>query len=186
MKETPIDVPWLKVFSTGFKHGIKWAGAGLLCELPILIAMLLGLTSKEEAIRMAWTFPALIAGLGCLIALILIVVVAYMKHRWVRYLALFIMVLFFGSPVMLLIFLPYEPLYSFVVQLHRVGLPPPSTGWGIRIAVSLYAFFLYWWSKIPIALFIKAKVHGRIWRWIVETANKDNRKGLKKFIKEEL
>ena len=89
------------------------------------------------------------------------------------------MVLFFGSPVMLLIFLPYVPLYSFVVQ-------PPSTGWGFRIAVSLYAFFLYWWSKIPIAMFIKAKVHASIWRWIVETANKDNRKGLKKFIKEEL
>ena len=181
MKEPPIDVPWLKVFATGFKHGIKWAGVGVLCELPILIGMLLGLTSKEEAIEMAVGLPTWIAGLGCLIALIAIVVVAYMKYRWVRYLALFIMVLLVGYLVMLLIFLPYLPLYCFVKQ-------PPTIGWGFCIAVSLYAFFLYWWSKIPIAMFIKAKVHASIWRWIVETANSDsdNKKALKNFIKEEL
>ena len=179
MKETPIDVPWLKVFATGFKHGIKWAGASLLFELPILLGMLLGLTSKEQGIRMAWGLPALIAGLGCLIALMGIIAVAYMKHRWFRYLALMIIVLFFGSQVMLLIFLPYVGIYGFIVD-------PPGSAWGFSIAFSFIAFFLYWWSKIPIAMFIKAKVHGRIWRWIVETASKDNRKGLKKFIKEEL
>ena len=180
MKESPIDVPWLKVFATGFKHGIKWAGVSILFELPVLIFMLLGLTSKEQAIRMAWGIPALVAGLGCLVALLVIVVVAYMKHRWVRYLAMIIMVLFFSWPFMLLIFLPYVGIYVCVVQ-------PPSTAWDC-IAVSLYAFFLYWWSKIPIAMFIKGKVHASIWRWIVKTANKDkaNKKDLKKFIKEEL
>ena len=76
MKETAIDVPWLKVFATGFKHGIKWAGASLLFELPILLGMLLGLTSKEQAIRMAWGIPALVAGLGCLLALMGIIAVA--------------------------------------------------------------------------------------------------------------
>jgi hypothetical protein len=180
MKESPIDVPWLKVFATGFKHGIKWAGVSILFELPILLGMLLGLTSKEQATRMAWGIPAVVAGLGCLVALIGIVVVAYMKHRWVRYLALFIMVLFFSWPFMLLIFLPYVGIYVCVVQ-------PPSTAWDC-IAASVYAFFLYWWSKIPIAMFIKGKVHASIWRWIVKTANKDkaNKKDLKKFIKEEL
>ena len=181
MKETAIDVPWLKVFATGFKHGIKWAGASLLFELPILISMLLGLTSKEQAIRAAWGIPALVAGLGCLLALMGIIAVAYMKHRWFRYLALMFIVLFFGSPVMLLIFLPYVGIYVFIAE-------PPGSAWGFCIAGSLYAFFLYWWSKIPIAMFIKGKVHVSIWRWIVKTANSDsaNKKALKKFIKEEL
>ena len=179
MKETAIDVPWLKVFATGFKHGIKWGLASLLFELPILLGMLLGITSKEQAIWMAWGIPSMVAGLGCLLALMTIIAVAYMKHRWFRYLALMFIVLFFGSQVMLLIFVPYVGIYGFIAQ-------PPGSAWGFCIAVSLYAFFLYWWSKIPIAMFIKAKVHARIWRWIVETANKDNRKGLKKFIKEEL
>lgn len=180
MKETAIDVPWLLVFATGIKHGIKWGLAGLLLELPTLLGMLLGLTSKEQAIRMAWEIPAVVAGLGCLIALMGIIAVAYMKHRWFRYLALMFIVLFFGSQVMLLIFLPYVGIYGFIVD-------PPGSAWGFA-GVSLYAFFLYWWSKIPIAMFIKFKVHVSIWRWIVKTANKDeaNRKGLKKFIKEEL
>ena len=181
MKDAPIDVPWLKVFATGFKHGIKWAGVSLLFELPVLLGMLLGITSKEQAIRMAWGIPAVMAGLGCLIALMGIIAVAYMKHRWFRYLALMIMVLFFSSQVMLLIFMPYAGIYGFIVQ-------PPSTAWGFSIAISLYLFFLYWWSKIPIAIFVKAKVQVSIWKWIVVTANKDqaNRKDLKKFIKEEL
>ena len=179
MKDAAIDVPWLKVFATGFKHGIKGAGVSLLFELPGLLGMLLGITSKEQAIRMAWGIPAVMAGLGGLIALMGIIAVAYMKHRWFRYLALLFIVLYFGSPVMLAIFLPYVGIYGFIAQ-------PPGSAWGFCIAVSLYAFFLYWWSKIPIAMFIKAKVHASIWRWIVETANKDNRKGLKKFIKEEL
>ncbi|MDP7206155.1 MAG: hypothetical protein QGH11_11320 [Pirellulaceae bacterium] len=181
MKDAPIDVPWLKVFATGFKHGIKWAGVSLLLELPVLLGMLLGITSKEQAIRMAWGIPALMAGLGCLIALMGIIAVAYMKHRWFRYLALMFIVFFFGSQVMLLIFMPYVGIYGFIVQ-------PPSTVWGFCIAISLYLFFLYWWSKIPIAIFVKAKVQVSIWKWIVMTANKDkaNRKDLKKFIKEEL
>ena len=179
MKETAIDVPWLKVFATGFKHGIKWGLASLLFELPILLGMLLGIMSKEQAIWMAWGISSLVAGLGCLLALIFIIAVAYMKHRWFRYLALMFIVLYFGSPVMLAIFLPYVAIYVFIAE-------PPGSAWGFCIAVSLYAFFLYWWSKIPIALFIKAKVHASIWRWIVKTANKDNRKRLKKFIREEL
>ena len=181
MKELPIDVPWLKVFATGFKHGIKWAGVSLLVELPVLLSMIVGLTSKEQAIRMAWGIPALVAGMGCLIALIGIVAVAYMKHRWVRYIALIIMVLFFALQLTVFIFAPYVGIYGFAVH-------PPSTAWGFYIAISLYLFFLYWWSKIPIGLFIKAKVHASVWRWIVETANKDkaNKKDLKKFIKEEL
>ena len=182
MKDAPIDVPWLKVFATGFKHGIKWAGVSLLFELPVLLGMLLGITSKEQAIRMAWGIPAVMAGLGCLVALMGIIAVAYMKHRWFRYLALMFIVLFFGSPVMLLIFLPPSgSIYGFIVD-------PPGSAWGFCIAFSFIAFFLYWWSKIPIAMFIKFKVHVSIWRWIVKTANEDeaNRKGLKKFIKEEL
>jgi len=180
MKELPIDVPWLKVFATGFKHGIKWAGVSLLVELPVLLSMIVGLTSKEQAIRMAWGIPAVVAGLACLIALCGIVAVAYMKHRWVRYIALIIMVLFFALPLTVMIFMPY-------VGIFLVGLTTVMA-WGDIIAISLYLFFLYWWSKIPIGLFIKAKVHASIWRWIVETANKDkaNKKGLKKFIKEEL
>ena len=181
MKELPIDVPWLKVFATGFKHGIKWAGVSLLVELPVLLSMIVGLTSKEQAIRMAWGIPAVVAGLACLIALCGIVAVAYMKHRWVRYIALIIMVLFFALQLTVFIFAPYVGIYGFAVH-------PPSTAWGFYIAISLYLFFLYWWSKIPIGLFIKAKVHASVWRWIVETANKDkaNKKDLKKFIKEEL
>ena len=143
--------------------------------------MLLGITSVEQAQRAAIGLVVVSAGLGCLVALCGLGAVAYVKHRWFRYLALMIMVLFFGGPVMLLIFLPYVGIYLFVAQ-------PPSTAWDFCIAVSLYAFFLYWWSKISIAMFIKGKVHASIWRWIVKTANRDkaNRKGLKKFIKEEL
>ena len=181
MKDASIDVPWLKVFATGFKHGIKWAGVSLLFELPVLLGMLLGITSKEQAIRMAWGIPAVMAGLGCLVALMGTIAVAYMKHRWFRYLALMFIVFFFGSQVMLLIFMPYVGIYGFVVQ-------PPSTAWGFSIAISLYLFFVYWWSKIPIAIFVKAKVQVSIWKWIVVTANKNkaNKKDLKKFLKEEL
>ena len=116
MKETAIDVPWLKVFATGFKHGIKWGLASLLFELPILLGMLLGITSKEQAIWMAWGIPSLVAGLGCLLALMSIIAVAYMKHRWFRYLALMFIVLYFGSPVMLAIFLPYVGIYGFIAE----------------------------------------------------------------------
>ena len=180
MNEPAIDVPWLKIFATGFKHGIKWAGVSLLFELPVLIVMLLGITSVEQAQRTAIGLVVVSAGLGCLVALCGIVAVAYMKHRWVRYIALIIMVLFFALPLTVMIFMPY-------VGIFLVGLTTVMA-WGDIIAISLYLFFLYWWSKIPIGLFIKAKVHASIWRWIVETANKDkaNKKGLKKFIKEEL
>jgi hypothetical protein len=34
MKDAPVDVPWLKVFATGFKHGIKWAGVSRLFARP--------------------------------------------------------------------------------------------------------------------------------------------------------
>ena len=91
---------------------------------------------------MAWGIPALVAGLGCLIALMGIVMVAYMKHRWFRYLALMFVVLFFGSQIMLLIFIPYVGIYGFVVQ-------PPSTAWVFCLYLALYLFFLYWWSKFP-------------------------------------
>jgi hypothetical protein len=132
--------------------------------------------------RSGWPgIPALAAGLGCLIALCGIVMVAYMKHRWFRYLALMFMVLFFGSQIMLLIILPYVGIYGFVVQ-------PPSPAWVFCLCLAPYLFFLYWWPKIPIAMFIKTRIHASIWRWIVKTANKDkaNKKDLKKFIKEEL
>jgi hypothetical protein len=180
MNEPAIDVPWLKIFATGFKHGIKWAGVSLLFELPVLIVMLLGITSVEQAQRTAIGLVVVSAGLGCLVALCGIVAVAYMKHRWARYLTLIIMVLHFALPLTVVIFMPYVAIF-LVVQ-------PTVMAWGEIIAISLYLFFLYWWSKIPIGLFIKARVHASLWKWIVKTAHNDtvNQKRLKKFIKEEL
>jgi hypothetical protein len=174
------NIPWLKIFLSGFMAGLKWSAASLLLGIPELVRMLSDIESWPKFVELIWKLPMFLVAFSILFACLGIILFAYYRFYWMRILVITIFVLFFSVQILPLIFLPYVGVWGFI--FHPLDLPL----WGNVIIVGLYAVFLYWWSKIPYGLFIKYNVIRQLAQWTKNLAGETtkNREKLQEILDE--
>ncbi|MBT4845038.1 MAG: hypothetical protein HON92_06345 [Planctomycetaceae bacterium] len=174
------NIPWLKIFLSGFTVGLKWSAASLLFGIPELIRMLSDIESWHKFAELMWKLPLFLAGFSILFACAGIILIAYYRFYWMRILVITTFILFFAVQILPLIFMPYVGVWGFI--FHPLDLPL----WGNVIVVGIYAVFLYWWSKIPYGLFIKYNVIRKLAQWTKKLAGETtaNRKKLQEILDE--
>ena len=174
------NIPWLKIFLSGFMAGLIWSSASLLLGIPELVRMLSDIESWPEFVDLAWKLPLFLVAFSILFACLGIILIAYYRFYWMRVLVITIFVLFFSVHVLSLIFLPYVGVWGFI--FHPLDLPL----WGNVFVVGIYAVFLYWWSKIPYGLFIKYNVIRKLVQWTKKLAGEttENRRKLQEVLDE--
>lgn len=174
------NIPWLKLFASGFIGGLIWSSASLLLGIPELIRMLSDIESWHKFTELLWKLPLFIVGFSILFACLCMCFIAYYRFYWVRILVLTAFILFSAVPILSIIFLPYIGAWGLVFD------PPNLPVWGYVTVVGLYSLFLYWWSKMPYGLFVKYNVIRRLAQWTQQMAGNTtaNRAKLQEIIDE--
>ena len=101
------NIPWLKIFLSGFTVGLKWSAASLLFGIPELIRMLSDIESWHKFAELMWKLPLFLAGFSILFACLCMIFIAYYRFYWVRVLVLTTFILLFAPQFLILIFMPY-------------------------------------------------------------------------------
>jgi hypothetical protein len=176
------NIPWLKLFVSGFIAGLTWSSASLLLGIPELIRMLSDIESRHKFTELMWKLPLFLVGFSILFACLCMIFIAYYRFYWVRVLVLTTFILLFAPQFLILIFMPYVGVWGFI--FHPLDLPL----WVNVIVVGIYAVFLYWWTKIPYGLFIKYNAILKLVQWTKKLAGEttENRKKLREILDEGL